>query len=279
MSQVTVLGLGLMGSALARLLVAAQHNVTVWSPKLRLDAVPGATVAGHLDAALAASPVILICLREISGARAVLDAPDIRAVLTGKTVVNLSSGCPSDAQHMAAWMQQQGASFTDGAIMNTPEQMGKPGSRILLAGDSATQTLIAPVMDCLAEDIRNVGPNIRAAKAMYQAFEMTFFGHLAASLHAADICMSEGINLSHLHALHSNDPTHQGMIETLIDGHYTTTNTTLETWANDLALIRKQAAEAGISSPFPDLLAEYFDRAIAAGYGQDDVMAIWKTQI
>lgn len=38
----------------------------------------------------------------------------------------------------------------------------------------------------------------------------------------------------------------------------------------------KQAAKVGIPSPFPDLLAVFFDRAIAAGHGQGDAMAIWK---
>ena len=273
MPGTAVVGLGLMGTALARLLVAAVHPVTVWNPTPRLDAVPGARVAGHLSAAIAVSGTILICLRDIAVTRVLFDG----ATLVGKVVVNLSSGSPSDAERMAARMAGQGAAFVDGAVMNNPEQAGGPGSRILLAGDAAVQVRVAPLMACLAADIRNVGPNCRAAKAMYQAYEMVYFGHLAASLHAADICLSEGIDLAHLHALHGADPTHQGFIQTLIDGHYHPNNQTLQTWANDLNLIRKQAAEAGIASPFPDLLAGFFDRAIAAGHGQDDVMAIWKT--
>ncbi|MEO8241095.1 MAG: NAD(P)-binding domain-containing protein [bacterium] len=277
MTQVTVVGLGLMGATLARLLVAAGHEVTVWSQRLRLDSVPGAKVAGHLETAVAVCPVILICIRDITAVRILLDRPKVMPLLDARMVVNLSSGSPSDAQSLADWLCGRGASFLDGAIMNNPAQMGLPGSRILLAGDAGTQTAVAAILSSLAEDIRNVGPSFRAAKAMYQAFEMTFFGHLAAALHAADICLSEGIDLTHLHALHSKDPTHQGFIQTLIDGHFRTSDITLETWASDLALIRKQAVETGISSTFPDLLAVYFDRAIAAGYGQDDVMAIWNT--
>lgn len=273
MTRISVIGLGLMGTALARLLVAAGHGVTVWNALPRLDAVPGAQVAGQVPDAVAAGDVVLIVLRDIPGAMALLDG----VPLSGKTVVNLSSGSPSDADRMAARLAAQGAAFLDGAVMNNPEQAGGPLSRILLAGDAAVQARVAPLLACLAADIRNVGPSHRAAKATYQAYVMIYFGHLAASLHAADICLSEGIDLTHLHALHAQDPTYQGFIQTLIDGHYRTTNITLATWANDLALIRKQAAEAGISSPFPDLLAGFFDRAIAAGHGQDDVMAIWKT--
>jgi len=45
MSKVSVIGLGPMGAALARLLVAAGGQVTVWNATPRLDAVPGASVA------------------------------------------------------------------------------------------------------------------------------------------------------------------------------------------------------------------------------------------
>ena len=191
-------------------------------------------------------------------------------------MVNLSGGSPADAQPTAKWVLELGANFGDAAIMNNVDHMGQPGPRSVLAGDAAHQARIAPVMACLAQGIRYVSPNIHAAKATYQAFEMTYFGHLAATLHAADICLPEGITLTHPQALHGNDPVHQGFVQSLIDGDFRTNTITLESWAADLAMIRNQAAVAGIASPFPDLLAGFFDRAIAAGHGQDDAMAIWK---
>lgn len=275
--SVTVLGLGLVGTAAAKLLVAAGRQVTVWNPSPKLDAVPGARVAGHLDCAIASGQTVVICLRHITGARAMLNDPLASAMLSGKVVVNLSSGSPSDAVSLARWMTDHGAQFLDGAVMTTPDRMGQSGAQILLSGDAALQARVGPLMQILAPQIRNTGPNLRAAKALYQAFMIKYFGHLAAALHAADICLSEGIALDHLHALHVHDPVHQQFIQTLIDGHYRPSNNTLTTWASDLSLIRKQAAEAGIASPFPDYLAGLFDRAIAAGMGQDDVMAIWKT--
>jgi len=275
MIHVAVIGLGPMGVALARLLVAAGHRVTVWNATPRLDAVPGARVASAPQDAIAAAELVLICLRNIAVVRSVLVGSC--TVLPGRRVVNLSSGSPGEAQSLADWISARDAEFIDGAVMNNPEEMGKAGSRILLAGPAPLVAAITPHLACLAGELRHVGPSYRAAKALYQAFEMVYFGHLAAALHAADICLSEGISLPHLHALHDADPTHQGFIDTLIQGNYRPANQSMSAWASDLALIRQQAAEAGISAPFPDMLSVLFDRAIAAGHGQDDVMAIWKT--
>lgn len=57
MTTASVMGLGLMGTALARLLVTAGHQVTLWNPIPRLDAVPRAQGAGHPDDALHASRI------------------------------------------------------------------------------------------------------------------------------------------------------------------------------------------------------------------------------
>ena len=37
-----------------------------------------------------------------------------------------------------------------------------------------------------------------------------------------------------------------------------------------------QGREAGISTDVPDFIALYFKRAVAAGYGQENVMALYK---
>ncbi len=62
MSEVTVIGLGNMGSALAGALLANRRAVTVWnrSPEKAAALVEkGAVLAPNVTAALTASPVIL----------------------------------------------------------------------------------------------------------------------------------------------------------------------------------------------------------------------------
>jgi 3-hydroxyisobutyrate dehydrogenase-like beta-hydroxyacid dehydrogenase len=65
MSDISTLGLGLMGSALARAFVNARRSVTVWNrsgAKAQALVQLGATAANSVSAAVAASPVALICI-------------------------------------------------------------------------------------------------------------------------------------------------------------------------------------------------------------------------
>ena len=97
MTEVTCVGLGLMGSALARALLAAGHEVSVWNrtpEKAQALADIGALAVDTLKDAVAASPVVLICIDNYVSTRALLDAKGLADLLVGRTIVSLTTGTP-----------------------------------------------------------------------------------------------------------------------------------------------------------------------------------------
>ncbi|MEV4896471.1 NAD(P)-binding domain-containing protein, partial [Nonomuraea sp. NPDC055795] len=86
---VTVLGLGLMGEALARAFLRAGHPTTVWnrSPgKADRLVAEGARLAGSAAEAVAASPLVVVCL---TGYDAVHDLfGPLEKILDGRVLVN-----------------------------------------------------------------------------------------------------------------------------------------------------------------------------------------------
>ncbi|MFD0493920.1 NAD(P)-binding domain-containing protein [Streptomyces rhizosphaericus] len=74
-SPVTVLGLGDMGTALARALLRAGHRTTVWNrtaAKAEALAAEGALTAATVGEAVAASPLVVVCLLDYDSVRQVL---------------------------------------------------------------------------------------------------------------------------------------------------------------------------------------------------------------
>lgn len=136
-TPVTVLGLGAMGTALARTFLAAGHPTTVWnrtpgrSPEL--DEL-GASRAKTVGDAIAASPLIVVCLLDDASVRSALEpvAPE----LARRTLVNLTNGTPEQARRGADWAAQQGAQYLDGGIMAVPAMIGGPAAFILYSGSS-----------------------------------------------------------------------------------------------------------------------------------------------
>src|SRR5260221_14329656 len=126
-----------MGSALARCLLAAGHDVTVWnrSPAKADPLVrQGAVAAESLSAAVAASPVVLICIDSYRSPQAVFEAPADAGLLSGRTIVQLSTGSPAGARSAEAWFTAAGARYLDGAILAGPSAIGAPATTILYAG-------------------------------------------------------------------------------------------------------------------------------------------------
>ena len=127
MTDITAIGLGRMGSALARALMQAGHQVTVWNrtparmqPLLTLGARGAATAAE----AVHASPLILVCIDNYAATLRLLGDPEVRQHLCGRTLIQLSTGSPGEARESEAWCQALGALYVDGAILCGPESIG-----------------------------------------------------------------------------------------------------------------------------------------------------------
>ena len=99
-STVTVIGLGLMGSALARAFHKAGHELTVWNRSVGRT-VPfrdSAQIAGTVRDAVAASDSVVVSLLDYDTANSLLGTADVEAVVAGRTVVQLTTGTPLNAK-------------------------------------------------------------------------------------------------------------------------------------------------------------------------------------
>ncbi|WP_329385981.1 NAD(P)-binding domain-containing protein [Streptomyces sp. NBC_01351] len=137
-NSLTLLGLGDMGTALARTWLAAGHRITVWNrtaAKAEALAAEGADVATSPAEAVAASRLVVLCLLDDASIGSALQGVD----LTGKDLVNLTTGTPAEGRARAAWAEERGARFVDGGIMATPTMIGVPeaGGYVFYSGSRA----------------------------------------------------------------------------------------------------------------------------------------------
>lgn len=173
-SPVTVIGLGAMGRALAGAFLDNGHPTTVWNRTAGKGGElteRGATEAATVAEAIAASPIVVVCVLDYDAVREVLGAPGasdladladvldtpgtpeapgtsgtpdgsgtsgtqgtVAGLLSGRTLVNLTNGTPRQARELARWASERGADYLDGGIMAVPPMIGTPGSLILCSG-------------------------------------------------------------------------------------------------------------------------------------------------
>ena len=280
MNEISVIGLGLMGTALARAIQSAGHNLTVWnrSPgKMLPFQEAGVHCAPDLRSAVEASPVVLICIDNYATTRAMLDTANIGPSLRGKVIVQLSSGTPRDASEAVDWAHAREASYLDGAILAGPSNIGTSDATILLSGDKSAHARSIVLLECLGQGtVQYLGPNVRAASALDLAWLMSRYGNFIAAIHAANICQSEEVGVDKLIALIPDNRPLQHYAQVIHDKSYDDFTASLEVWGKALLHIQQQGRDAGISTEIPDFIAGLFDRAVAAGYSQTNVMSLIK---
>jgi 3-hydroxyisobutyrate dehydrogenase-like beta-hydroxyacid dehydrogenase len=278
MSDISALGLGLMGSALARSLVKGGHVVTVWNrspakmqPLVDVGAAPAASVA----AAVEASPVVLVNIDDYRSTRALLEAADVVEKLSGRVVVQLSTGTPQEAREFEAWFNSLGADYLDGALLCYPEDIGTPGATVVYSGRRSVFEHCEALLTSLGEDIRFVGEKVGSAAALDLAWLSSLYGAYAGASHGIVLCESEGVDLGLYANVGVNDEA-RWIIETVKEDDFGDPTATLSVWNAALQRVRDHARSAEINSEVPDFVARILDRAEAAGHGDEHIAAMVK---
>jgi 3-hydroxyisobutyrate dehydrogenase-like beta-hydroxyacid dehydrogenase len=203
-SSVSVLGLGAMGSVLARTLLQAGYGVTVWnrSPERATALVQeGASLAREASEAINASNLIIICMIDKAASQGVLSSLDPLLNMSGKTIVNMSTGTVDDVQRIAKRVDQHNGLYVDAGIMCYPKDIGGQHTTILYSGNSDAYHAHESTLKVLAGNPKFLGADPAACTPTYLALYAFYFGAFAAWLEGAVLASSSGVSVQDFKAL------------------------------------------------------------------------------
>lgn len=280
---VAVLGTGKMGTALVRAFAVAGHNVVAWN-RTPARAEPLRTVATLASTpAIAArdASLLVVSLTDYGVCGQVLFTTEMGELLRGKTVVQLTSGTPSNARTAAAWAAQHGVHYLDGAILAEPSMIATDYATVFYAGDRTVFDAYKPTLQVLANNTVFVAEAIGSAAALDCGILEAFYGGCLAFLHAAAMCESEGISSSRFFEykrtfLTGIDITADAAKRMLERHDYSGDQCSLDTHVGALAHIVSLSREAGLDNRLPDTLCAVYASAVAAGLGARELPAVYE---
>jgi 3-hydroxyisobutyrate dehydrogenase-like beta-hydroxyacid dehydrogenase len=278
---VTVIGLGPMGQAMARLLLDGGHPVTVWNRTAsRADELVagGATPAPTPADAVRAAELIVLSLTDYQAMYDILDpAGGPAADLSGKVVVNLSSDTPQRTREAAAWAADRGARFLAGGVMVPAPMLGTDAAYVYYSGPGPVLEAHAPTL-ALVGAPRYVGEDPGLAQLYYQAQLDVFLTALAALLHATALVGSAGVPAAAF--VPDAIETLAGIAAMLEGGTEVARQIEQGTYPGDLSTTTMMGATAdhivgasraaGIDLALPLAVKSLYDRVIEAGHGGDN---------
>lgn len=285
MAEVSVLGMGAMGSRLATVLLDRGHGVTVWnrSRSERAAAVEaaGARRAASPAEAVAAAPLALMCVSDYSAAAGVLQAPGVLEALAGHDFVQFTNGTEAQVREQFDLVRGAGARMLSGAIVAYPRHIGRPQTLIMYAGDAAVFTAHEATLADLAGDRRYLGDDPGPMNAVYVSAFAFYYAALGGFLEAAALARARGVPLREFAAALP------GIAALLLD-HVDDAARRIEEedWTGDQATVDIHLAgstrrlgtyaDYGVQSGITAAFADYCRQAAAAGDGGEDVAAIFK---
>jgi 3-hydroxyisobutyrate dehydrogenase-like beta-hydroxyacid dehydrogenase len=278
-SDVSVIGLGRMGAALARALQSSGYKVTVWnrsSSKTEALISRGAIGASSITEAIKSSPVILLCLNSYKIAKELFETEDVRRELPNRLVVQLSTGTPEDAIESKNWFEKFNADYLDGAILASVKDVGTDDGKLLIGGDQQAWLACHDMLDTLVGNVQYTGANISAPAILDLAWLSQRLGLYLGVFQGLLICKAGGVGADVFASTVAADERIR-MIATAIHANdFGNPSATVNVWGSALNLIQKQAQETGAKSEVLDFLDDKFQRAKSLGYGEEDVAALMK---
>ncbi|MEU2051123.1 NAD(P)-dependent oxidoreductase [Streptomyces albidoflavus] len=280
-AAVTVLGLGRMGGALAAAFLAAGHPTTVWnrSPD-KADAlvVRGARRARSVAEAVAAAPLVVVCVADDEAVHQLLDP--LEGALAGRTLVNLTTGTSAQARANAAWAKERGAAFLDGAIMAVPEDIATDDAVLLYSGPRDAFTPHEPALRALSPAGTTYLDSDPGLAALHDLSLLgIMWGVLNGFLHGAALLGTAGVRAETFAPLAAR-------MTTVVAGYVTAAapevdagshpagDATLTVHQEAMRHLAEESEALGVNAELPRLFQLLADRAVADGHAESGYSAL-----
>jgi len=279
--RIAFLGLGIMGSGMARRLLANGFPLTVFNrnaEKSKPFTALGAQTAGSPRAAAAQAKVIISMLADDNAARTLWlgGTGAIAGAATGTVCVECSTVTVNWARELSAVAGARSCEFLDAPVTGSKTQAAAGELSFLVGGDSGTLEKVRPVLAAMGKAIVHLGPT--GSGSLLKLINNFVCGVQVASL-AEAMAMIERSGLDRAKVLDvlTNGAPGSPLVKT-VSARMTapdfTPNFLLRLMAKDLGYVIREGGRLSVELLTATAALEEFQRAIAAGHGDKDIAAV-----
>jgi 3-hydroxyisobutyrate dehydrogenase-like beta-hydroxyacid dehydrogenase len=196
MTDISVIGLGDMGSALAYTLLKNGYSVTVWNrsaDKADPLTAAGAVLASSAEEAISVSPATITCIT--SHDRTIQLIEDVSISLEGKTIIELSTGGITEAESLSRLLSERGADWIIGAISGYPSSVGEKDLVLFNAGKQDVWERWEDIIKTLGGSSVCVGDQAGMVPTLFAALFTTRQGFMFGMIYGGLVCKKAGIPL------------------------------------------------------------------------------------
>lgn len=274
MSDVSVLGTGLLGGPIARRLATTGNSVTVWNRTREKAEALSLPVADSPRAAFEASAVAILMLA---------DAPAIEAVLAaagdavrGKTIVQMGTISPAETLAFAASVAAAGGDWVEAPVLGSIPQAETGTLQVMVGGSGAQLAKLTPILSLLgplhhAGEVGKAAALKLALNQLIGTLTATFATSLA-YVRATDVPTELFLAILRESALHA--PTFDKKLPRMLASDYSNPTFPAKHLLKDLRLVEHAFREAGLGTDLIAAVNTTLERTLELGHAESDYSAL-----
>jgi 3-hydroxyisobutyrate dehydrogenase-like beta-hydroxyacid dehydrogenase len=280
-SKIGLVGLGLVGTAIAESLLAQQFDVVGFdiSPQRchQLEKSGGksmssaAQIAGRVERVILSLPDTNAVRQAVEGSTGILDAESLPA-----HIIDTTTGDPEETMALAQRLAERGVTLLDSTISGSSRQVRERKAVLMVGGDEAEFEKCRDIFSALAEKSFYVGPSGSGSKAKLASNLILGLNRLAL---AEGLVFAEklGLDVEAFLGLLKATPAYSAIMDTkgekMLKGDFTP-QARVRQHHKDVALILKYAERASQELPLSKVHLDVLEKSIAAGDADLDNSAI-----
>ena len=276
---VGVIGLGIMGGAFAKNLVAAGWRVIgydISAAKRREAKRAGVEPVNDAAEVAAAAPIILTSLPK---PQALMDTVQrvAAAKLKGKVVAEMSTFTISDKEKAERVLRKAGQIMIDCPVSGTGSQAKSRDLVFYASGDAKTIARLRPVLMGFGRNVFNVGQFGNGSRMKYVANLLVAINNVA-SAEAMVLGMKAGLDprmiVDLVTAGAGNSRVFELRAPMMAKGRYDDVTMKISVWDKDMQVIGDYARKIRVPTPIFNATKGIYVKAMKSGLGSRDTAAV-----
>jgi 3-hydroxyisobutyrate dehydrogenase-like beta-hydroxyacid dehydrogenase len=265
------LGLGIIGSAWAKNLIADGHNMRTWNRTPKDFPNFHASIQDAVDGA----EVIFIIVADPPAVGSVLD--QIQPKLgVGQLVIQSSTISAKWTLQFARQVQKTGAAYLEAPFTGSKLAAEKRKTVYYLGGEPELIGIARPILEPISSTILHIGP-LGSASSLKLAMNLNIAGVAQTLSESLTLCRRAGIADDTYFAALSGNAARSGVSdlkEPKLRGHDYSPQFSLKNMAKDLRLALETAADLSLPLEQTRHLKTIYDQGMSEGWANDDFIGL-----
>ena len=280
--EVSVIGLGAMGSGIARTLIEGGCKVSVWNrSRAKVDdlVAVGAIGCNEPKEALDGNTIVIVCVSDYAVWRHIIQEHSLASYFEDTCIIQLTTGTIDDVQTHASLIHNNGGRLVEGAVMCYPRNLGTDEAALLLSGAPNVLEECAPILSTLDENWKSLGEDINQPSVLSRSLMSGLTGALMGLVNGAAICRAGGVSLDVF--MKFNEGTNsillaeqKRLIEAIRDGRTEENEASIKAWREGNQALNSVAASLGTNLTLQNSIQAVFQEGKRRGLDEHDLSAL-----